>query len=234
MAEKDSMESSEKCVIQLECTKSSHPFETRILTITAGEKGEKLIGRCHKKNQNASQEADNLLFDSRILSQSHAVLFYQDGKLFLKDLCSLNGTYLNEEYIGPERDDRSDPTARELKSGDILRFGKLRAIRTQGDVVKPIEAKLTIKCPLNQQLDETAIWQSNYTPYEGMDLNQTPILDERFEKETVPTTIKEVFKRNSQPNEEKTFERGTETEEVESCTTSTQVLPNELLLFYIN
>uniref|UniRef100_A0A182WE42 FHA domain-containing protein n=1 Tax=Anopheles minimus TaxID=112268 RepID=A0A182WE42_9DIPT len=231
MAAKDSTETSKECEIALECTNNSHPFKTRILTFPAGGKVEKLIGRYHKKRFSAKEE--EILFENRSLSQSHAILFYQDGKLYLKDLCSLNGTYLNEEYIGPEKDDRNEPIARELKTGDILRFGKRRVIPTNGDVVNPIEARLTIKYGTpceepNEQLDETLILPSNYTPYEGIDLVETMILSQEPEKEPILVKRKKGEERNSSTKVENSVERGTETKEVDSCSTSTQVSSDEL------
>ncbi|XP_053668026.1 uncharacterized protein LOC128718425 [Anopheles marshallii] len=230
MAEMDAIETSEQCEIKLECTHNSHPFQNRTVTINSGH--EVLVGRCHKDKRNRNEEESNLIFDNRILSRSHATLFYQNGKLYLKDLCSANGTYVNGENIGPERADMSDPKGRELKTGDILRFGKLRSITKPRGIVGPIEAKLTIKysassdISTSEQPKENMISPSNYTPYEGRQLDQTKVM-EKLPKDPSSTANKEL-EMIAQTKSVNISERGTETERVPSSTISTQVLPDEL------
>ncbi|XP_052890729.1 uncharacterized protein LOC128298951 [Anopheles moucheti] len=231
----DAEETSEKCVFELECTNNSHPFQVRTVTIEPGN--EVLVGRSRNSKRNRTQEETNLMFDSRALSHSHATLFYQDGKLYLKDLCSSNGTYLNGESIGPERAVMSEPIRRELKTGDILRFGKLRCITKHSDIVNPIEAKLTIKYPAssgesNDQPKEIMISSKSYTPYEGRQLEQTMVMEQEpkkeLKKEPVYSTANKVVKRNVQIKSVNISDCGTETEGVPSSTISTQVLPDEL------
>ncbi|XP_049289285.1 uncharacterized protein LOC125767076 [Anopheles funestus] len=231
MAENVNLEDSEKCIIELECTKDSQPFEPRTVTVVAGI--EQIVGRYHNKKSNVHQEETSLLFDNRTLSQNHAALFYQDGKLYLKDLCSLNGTHLNGKFIGPNRDNKIEPTARELKTGDILRFGRRRVIQKLGEIVKPIEAKLTIKHSAsfeqpNDQAEDSMICHSHYTPFEGRDLDTTMIAVEQPKKEFISSTVVKVIKRNSKSETVDITERATETEGVNSRTTSTQILPEEL------
>ncbi len=43
-------------------------------------------------------------FDSQYISNKHAYLFVQDEKLFVRDLKSTNGTYINDEQINSLED----------------------------------------------------------------------------------------------------------------------------------
>jgi pSer/pThr/pTyr-binding forkhead associated (FHA) protein len=49
------------------------------------------------------------------VSGQHASVRYEDGKFFLTDLDSSNGTYLNDRKIVRE----------ELKDNDVIRFGEI-------------------------------------------------------------------------------------------------------------
>uniref|UniRef100_A0A182XQI4 FHA domain-containing protein n=1 Tax=Anopheles quadriannulatus TaxID=34691 RepID=A0A182XQI4_ANOQN len=223
MAETENTGAVENCEIKLECTENSHRFETRILMIAPGN--EKHIGRYRKKKLNTTLD-DHLLFDNRILSHTHALLLFQEGKLYLKDLCSSNGTYLNGEYIGPASEEASEPQARQLKTGDVLRFGKLRTI--DGELIKPIEAKLTIQYLPSVQVEGSKQPSANYTPCEGQQLEQTALVEQRPGKRSAPSsTISKAIKGKGKPISCKTAERSTVTEEIQLCTKSTQSVHTE-------
>ncbi len=68
-----------------------------------------------------SDEGNGIVFDTPGVSGRHARLFQADGKLFLEDLKSLNGTYLNEKRI---------ENVVEVKAGDRIRIG-VRQIRLE-------------------------------------------------------------------------------------------------------
>ncbi|KAG7741883.1 hypothetical protein KL923_001138 [Ogataea haglerorum] len=55
-------------------------------------------------------------FDSRVLSRNHAELFIRDNKLYIRDLKSSNGTFINDEKLEPHKE-------YELKLGDKLDLG---------------------------------------------------------------------------------------------------------------
>ncbi|KAG7928971.1 hypothetical protein KL925_001152 [Ogataea polymorpha] len=55
-------------------------------------------------------------FDSRVLSRNHAELFIKDNKLYIRDLKSSNGTFINDEKLEPHKE-------YELKLGDKLDLG---------------------------------------------------------------------------------------------------------------
>ncbi|GMT24236.1 hypothetical protein PFISCL1PPCAC_15533 [Pristionchus fissidentatus] len=64
--------------------------------------------------------ADNAIFDCKVLSRNHAVLYYDDGCFYLKDTKSSNGTFVNNDRLASTGEE-SDP--KQVFSGDILQFG---------------------------------------------------------------------------------------------------------------
>ncbi|KAJ7083608.1 hypothetical protein B0H15DRAFT_932277 [Mycena belliarum] len=62
----------------------------------------------------------NGFFDSRVLSRQHAEVWEEANKIFIKDVKSSNGTFVNGERLSAEGRE-SEPY--ELKSDDILEFG---------------------------------------------------------------------------------------------------------------
>ncbi|KAJ7694814.1 hypothetical protein B0H17DRAFT_1198971 [Mycena rosella] len=62
----------------------------------------------------------NGYFDSRVLSRQHAEVWEEGNKIFIKDVKSSNGTFINGERLSLEGRE-SEPY--ELKSDDILEFG---------------------------------------------------------------------------------------------------------------
>lgn len=64
----------------------------------------------------ATNKITDGFFDSRVLSRSHAELFVRDNKLYIRDLKSSNGTFINNKKLDPHKD-------YELKVGDKLDLG---------------------------------------------------------------------------------------------------------------
>ncbi|KAF8511977.1 hypothetical protein JB92DRAFT_2812906 [Gautieria morchelliformis] len=62
----------------------------------------------------------NGYFDSKVLSRQHAEVWEENGKIYIKDVKSSNGTFINGERLSPESVE-SEPF--ELKSDDIVEFG---------------------------------------------------------------------------------------------------------------
>jgi len=63
-----------------------------------------LIGRDEDVDFTISDEA---------VSRTHSIIIYENGKLYIRDMDSKNGTYLNGKRI----------TKEELRDGDVLRIG---------------------------------------------------------------------------------------------------------------
>ncbi|KAE9396920.1 SMAD/FHA domain-containing protein [Gymnopus androsaceus JB14] len=62
----------------------------------------------------------NGVFDARVVSRQHAEIWEEGNQIFIKDLKSTNGTFVNGERLSPEGIE-SDPY--QLKSGDIVEMG---------------------------------------------------------------------------------------------------------------
>lgn len=82
------------------------------VAISGDQKGEDFRVRDGKNVVGSGPEAQIILRDNTISGQ-HASLRYEEGKFFLTDLDSSNGTYLNDKKIAREQ----------LKDNDIVRFG---------------------------------------------------------------------------------------------------------------
>lgn len=65
-------------------------------------------------------EPNNAIFDCKVLSRNHALLWHENSKFFIQDTKSSNGTFLNGNRLGKSNED-SAPF--DLTSGDIIQFG---------------------------------------------------------------------------------------------------------------
>ncbi|XP_044759229.1 sarcolemmal membrane-associated protein isoform X2 [Coccinella septempunctata] len=92
------------------CRQNSHPFQDRTLTLDEHVKVGRSVARARAKPNNA-------IFDCKVLSRNHAVLWYENGKFFLQDTKSSNGTFVNNNKLTPETEHH------EVSSGDIVQFG---------------------------------------------------------------------------------------------------------------
>lgn len=72
------------------------------------------IGR--QNTPKTSNKITDGFFDSRVLSRNHAEMFIKDSQLFIRDLKSSNGTFLNNEKLSPLQD-------YPLKVGDKIDLG---------------------------------------------------------------------------------------------------------------
>nr|XP_014087318.2 sarcolemmal membrane-associated protein isoform X2 [Bactrocera oleae]XP_014087325.2 sarcolemmal membrane-associated protein isoform X2 [Bactrocera oleae]XP_014087333.2 sarcolemmal membrane-associated protein isoform X2 [Bactrocera oleae]XP_014087349.2 sarcolemmal membrane-associated protein isoform X2 [Bactrocera oleae]XP_014087358.2 sarcolemmal membrane-associated protein isoform X2 [Bactrocera oleae]XP_014087368.2 sarcolemmal membrane-associated protein isoform X2 [Bactrocera oleae]XP_03 len=107
----ETAENNGQAKIILLCEANSHPFQTRTINLTPNI--ECKVGRLIAKSK-ASES--NAIFDCKVLSRNHAVLWYTDDcKFWVKDTKSSNGTFINENKLGTE--------AAELHFGDIVKFG---------------------------------------------------------------------------------------------------------------
>ncbi|KAI9313523.1 SMAD/FHA domain-containing protein [Dichotomocladium elegans] len=102
-------------------------FQTKMLEVrdissssssSSSNKGRVRIGR--QTSSKAVALPYNGLFDSKVLSRIHAELWYEQGKVYIRDIKSSNGTFLNGRRLSDENEE-SEPF--ELKSTDTLEFG---------------------------------------------------------------------------------------------------------------
>ncbi|KAK0545995.1 hypothetical protein OC846_005453 [Tilletia horrida] len=73
----------------------------------------------------------NGFFDSKVLSRAHAEIWSRDGKIFIKDVKSSNGTFINGERLSLEAQESDDF---ELHSEDHVEFG-IDIVSEDGKVV---------------------------------------------------------------------------------------------------
>lgn len=99
--------------VVLICRDNSHPFQERTLTLEEPVK----IGRSVARVRAAP---NNAIFDCRVLSRNHALLWYSGGKFYLQDTRSSNGTFINNQRLSTSG---LESTAEEVCSGDIVQFG---------------------------------------------------------------------------------------------------------------
>ncbi|XP_065282397.1 sarcolemmal membrane-associated protein-like isoform X2 [Dermacentor albipictus] len=97
----------------LTCRPNSHPFPERVLNLDQPAKVGRSVARCR-------QAPNNAIFDCKVLSRNHALLWYENGKFYLQDTKSSNGTFVNNQRLSKGSE---ESPAQEVCSGDIVQFG---------------------------------------------------------------------------------------------------------------
>lgn len=92
---------------------NSYPFEERNLDLTGQVKVGRAVAKC-------KPQSDNAIFDCKVLSRNHAIIWFENGKFFLRDTCSSNGTFVNNNRLSPANE---DSPGKEIHSNDIIQFG---------------------------------------------------------------------------------------------------------------
>ncbi|XP_025602799.2 sarcolemmal membrane-associated protein isoform X2 [Athalia rosae] len=95
------------------CRATSHPFQERTVSLEQPVK----IGRSVAR---ARATPNNAIFDCKVLSRNHALLWFEAGVFYIQDTKSSNGTFINSQRlsIGGE-----ESVPKEVCSGDIVQFG---------------------------------------------------------------------------------------------------------------
>uniref|UniRef100_A0A915EAG5 FHA domain-containing protein n=1 Tax=Ditylenchus dipsaci TaxID=166011 RepID=A0A915EAG5_9BILA len=89
----------------------------RKIPVTRSEDQAVKIGRAVVRLQPA---VNNGIFDCKVLSRNHAIMWYEDEQFLIKDTRSSNGTFVNNDRLSNSGE---ESTARPLRSGDILQLG---------------------------------------------------------------------------------------------------------------
>ncbi|XP_039481210.1 sarcolemmal membrane-associated protein isoform X1 [Drosophila santomea] len=125
--------------IVLNCESKSHKFETRSIFLQPNQDCK--VGRLIAKSKAGE---GNAIFDCKVLSRNHAILWYTpDGKFWVKDTKSSNGTFINDNKLG------SDPA--ELHYGDIVKFGVEVIENSRQEVHGCILARVALFLPNGQE-----------------------------------------------------------------------------------
>lgn len=104
--------------VTLVATPKSHPFEERRIKVNGSNDPVK-IGRAVARIQ---ATPENAVFDCKVLSRNHAILWFREGEFWLKDTKSSNGTFVNNEKLQQSGTGR-DTDVRRVYSGDIIQLG---------------------------------------------------------------------------------------------------------------
>ncbi|KAI6175281.1 FHA domain-containing protein [Aphelenchoides bicaudatus] len=96
---------------------NSHPFDERRIPVTRDEERAIKFGRAVARFQPAQ---NNAIFDCKVLSRNHAILWYENDQFFIKDTRSSNGTFVNNQRLSSSGEESAP---RVLHSGDILQLG---------------------------------------------------------------------------------------------------------------
>ena len=75
-----------------------------------------LIGR--STNGSAVESITNGIFECRVISRKHAVIWLTNVDIFVRDLNSSNGTYVNSNQIQAQKPVK-------LNDGDVVQFGQV-------------------------------------------------------------------------------------------------------------
>ncbi|VDM18368.1 unnamed protein product [Hydatigera taeniaeformis] len=101
-------------IMILTCQHDSHYFEERTIVVNDIIK----VGRAVARSK---ASPNNAIFDCKVLSRNHAVIWFSSDEFWLRDTNSSNGTFVNNTRVS-KRDD-SDYCDRQIYSGDVIRFG---------------------------------------------------------------------------------------------------------------
>ncbi|XP_025107435.1 sarcolemmal membrane-associated protein-like isoform X2 [Pomacea canaliculata] len=111
--EEDSLRPTMSALAILSCRPNSHPFQERHISLHEPVK----IGRSVAR---ARPSASNGIFDCKVLSRHHAMLWYENEKFYIQDTKSSNGTFINNQRLCKSGE---ESPMREIFSGDLIQFG---------------------------------------------------------------------------------------------------------------
>jgi pSer/pThr/pTyr-binding forkhead associated (FHA) protein len=104
-------------ILMLTPCHNSHEFIERRIVVPRSEENAIKIGRAVGRVLAAP---NNAIFDCKVLSRNHAIVWLEDDSFFIKDTKSSNGTFINNSRLSNSGDE-SAPAS--LASGDILQLG---------------------------------------------------------------------------------------------------------------
>ncbi|XP_073998918.1 sarcolemma associated protein isoform X2 [Rhodnius prolixus] len=145
----------------LTCRPNSHPFPERTLCLDQPVK----IGRSVARARPAS---NNAIFDCKVLSRNHALIWYSNGKFYLQDTKSSNGTFVNNHRLSKSSE---ESLPREVCSGDIVQFGVDVLENTRKVTHGCIVANLKLYLPDGKEAKaslSTSVISSNNVPVENL------------------------------------------------------------------
>ncbi|KAI9267869.1 hypothetical protein BY458DRAFT_436983 [Sporodiniella umbellata] len=145
-------------------------FQTRTLELK--DKSFVKIGR--QTSAKTAPTALNGFFDSKVLSRQHAEIFYDKHRVYLKDVKSSNGTFVNSNRLSNEGEE-SAPY--EIKSSDEIEFG-IDITNDDGSVMYRKVSSLVYIYPVPlSQVDENMIKEASTLFPSSIQISRTPSLE---------------------------------------------------------
>uniref|UniRef100_A0A0N4ZK07 FHA domain-containing protein n=1 Tax=Parastrongyloides trichosuri TaxID=131310 RepID=A0A0N4ZK07_PARTI len=109
-------EKDQRFAVFIPCAES-HTFERRKVFVPDSESKPMMIGRSVGKSRPSNT---NAVFDCKVLSRNHAIMWCEDGSFYLKDTKSSNGTFVNNVRLSKTAEESAP---KEVHSGDIIQLG---------------------------------------------------------------------------------------------------------------
>jgi len=122
---------------------NSFAFEDRLLVLDVPVK----VGRSHKEDRS---DSGNCFFDCKVLSRAHAKILFEDGKFYLFDTGSSNGSFVNNIRLS-KCGEESKVT--QIYTGDLIRFGSDVVDKAKNVTQKCIVAKVKLVYPDGEECE---------------------------------------------------------------------------------
>ena len=122
---------------------NSFIFEDRLLVLDQPAK----VGRSHKDDRS---DSGNCFFDCKVLSRAHAKFLFDEGKFYLVDTSSSNGSFVNNIRLS-KCGEESKVT--QVYTGDLIRFGSDVVDKAKNVTQKCIVAKLKLFYPDGEECE---------------------------------------------------------------------------------
>lgn len=124
------------------------------------------IGR--QTNAKTAPAPTNGYFDSKVLSRMHAEVWAEGNKVYIKDVKSSNGTFINGERLSPEG---VESDIFELHNNDMVEFG---IDITSEDAKTIVHHKVAARCFLVMNADDAVSASRDFANY-YRDLGESPM-----------------------------------------------------------
>uniref|UniRef100_A0AC35FS06 FHA domain-containing protein n=1 Tax=Panagrolaimus sp. PS1159 TaxID=55785 RepID=A0AC35FS06_9BILA len=204
-------------ILMLTPCHNSQEFIERRIVVPRSEENAIKIGRAVGRVLAAP---NNAIFDCKVLSRNHAIVWLEDDSFFIKDTKSSNGTFINNSRLSNSGDE-SAPAS--LASGDILQLGveivdnakkvasgcivaMVRFINSQGVEIatrrsattsNSADSMITERVPKHcLVVPEEQMYQMQQYLYEAK--HRETLLEFYAEKERVETYTKDVLRKSTE------------------------------------
>ncbi|KAM3582246.1 hypothetical protein VKS41_005677 [Umbelopsis sp. WA50703] len=135
---------------------------------------------------------NNGFFDSKVLSRTHAEVWYERGKVYIKDVKSSNGTFINGVRLSQEGEE-SGPV--ELSHNDVVEFG-IDIMNEDGTVLyHKVACKVTI---IILSSSDATTRESGASNNNNNNLGNVEYLQKRLSSPSTPSNSSDVGSERAQ------------------------------------